>query len=98
MNTAVCNSRSAIPSRGSSTKHTLVISFCDAPHAESVRLVGDFNGWDLAATPMQRMPDGCWMASVEFHREHHQYLFLVDGKPTLALGQTASPAPSLWIE
>jgi 1,4-alpha-glucan branching enzyme len=78
-----------------------VIFFCAAPHAESVRLVGGFNGWDLAATPMQRMPDGCWMASLELHHEHHQYLFLVDGEPTLALRQTASlatGATSRWIE
>jgi 1,4-alpha-glucan branching enzyme len=57
--------------------------FCDAPAAESVRLVGDFNGWDMAATPMRRMPDGRWMASLEIPHGHHEYLFLVDGVPTL---------------
>jgi len=57
--------------------------FCDAPEAEGVRLVGDFNGWDLAATPMRRMPDGRWMASLELPHSHHQYLFLVDGAPKL---------------
>jgi 1,4-alpha-glucan branching enzyme len=48
-----------------------------------VQLVGDFNGWDLAATPMQRMPDGRWTASLELHHGHHRYLFLVDGEPML---------------
>jgi 1,4-alpha-glucan branching enzyme len=57
--------------------------FCDAPEAKSVRLVGDFNGWDLAATPMQRMPDGRWMASLELTHGYHQYLFLVDGQSVL---------------
>lgn len=57
--------------------------FCDAPFAEGVRLVGDFNGWDLAATPMHRLPDGRWMASLELHHGHHQYLFVVDGELTL---------------
>jgi len=57
--------------------------FCDAPEAQSVRLVGDFNGWDVAATPMQRMADGRWMASLELPHGHHQYLFLVDGAPKL---------------
>ncbi len=31
-----------------------------APHAQRVALVGDFNGWDTAATPMDRLPDGTW--------------------------------------
>jgi len=57
--------------------------FCDAPEAQSVRLVGDFNSWDITATPMQRMADGHWMASLELPHGHHQYLFLVDGAPKL---------------
>src|SRR6266403_1229709 len=61
-----------------------VTFFCDAPGAESVTLAGDFNGWDPAATPMHRTPDGRWMASLELHHGHHRYLLLVDGTPTLA--------------
>lgn len=57
--------------------------YCVAPDAQCVRLVGDFNGWDLAATPMRRMPDGRWLASLELHHGYHQYLFLVDGIPQL---------------
>ncbi len=60
-----------------------VAFFCDAPEARSVRLVGDFNGWDLAATPMERMPDGRWMVSLELHHGHHEYLLVVDGMPRL---------------
>ena len=60
-----------------------VTFFCNAPGAQSVRLVGDFNEWDLAATPMQRMPDGRWTVSLELHHGHHQYLFVVNGKPVL---------------
>jgi 1,4-alpha-glucan branching enzyme len=48
-----------------------------------VSLVGDFNGWKPTATPMRRMPDGRWMASLELHHGHHPYLFIVDGKPWL---------------
>ena len=65
--------------------------FCDAPDAQHVALVGDFNEWDPGATPMRRMPDGKWMASLELKHGHHRYLFLVDGQPTLdprALGKT----------
>jgi 1,4-alpha-glucan branching enzyme len=57
--------------------------FCAAPEAKSVYLVGDFNKWDGNATPMTRMPDGRWMATLEIRHGHHQYVFLVDGKPTL---------------
>ena len=57
--------------------------FCKAPEAGQVHLAGDFNGWDATATPMTRMPDGSWTASLEVSHGHHQYVFLVDGKPTL---------------
>jgi 1,4-alpha-glucan branching enzyme len=57
--------------------------FCDAPKASRVALVGDFNAWDPAATPMLRMPDGQWRASLELRHGHHRYLFLVDGRPEL---------------
>jgi Glycogen recognition site of AMP-activated protein kinase len=57
--------------------------YCDAPKAECVMLVGDFNGWDPAATPMRRMPDGRWFVSLELHHGHHRYVFLVDGHPQL---------------
>jgi 1,4-alpha-glucan branching enzyme len=61
----------------------LVNLFCRAPQAKSVVLVGDFNRWDPAAHPMTRMPDGGWTIRLELPHGHHQYLFLVDGQPTL---------------
>jgi 1,4-alpha-glucan branching enzyme len=85
VNITVRNFSPTLSSRRYSAKQTRhqVDFFCDAPMAESVRLLGDFNGWDLAATPMRRMPDGRWMASLELHHGHHRYLFLVDGEPML---------------
>lgn len=68
--------------------------YCDAPHAESVQLVGDFNAWEPSANPMQRTPDGHWMTSVELKHGHHRYLFIVDGKRTLdpkASGMVRTP-------
>jgi 1,4-alpha-glucan branching enzyme len=59
----------------------LVNFYCAAPHARSVELVGDFNHWH--ALPMRRSVDGWWFAQVELCHGHHQYLFLVDGKPIL---------------
>jgi 1,4-alpha-glucan branching enzyme len=57
--------------------------FCDALEARRVALVGDFNHWDPMATPMCRMPDGRWMASLELSHGYHQYVFLVDGASKL---------------
>jgi len=56
---------------------------CNAPQAQSVSLVGDFNGWKPAAHQMKRMPDGAWLLSVELRHGHHRYAFLVDGNLTL---------------
>jgi len=65
--------------------------FCDAPEAEQVSLIGEFNYWNPAATPMARQPDGRWMATLELAHGYHEYVFLVDGKPVLdpnATGKT----------
>ena len=57
--------------------------FIAAPNAKWVSLVGDFNGWDPDADPMQRRIDGWWSIQVPLPHGHHHYLFLVDGTPTL---------------
>jgi hypothetical protein len=46
-------------------------------------LAGDFNHWNPLANPMRRMPDGGWILSLTLHHGHHQYYFLIDGRPTL---------------
>ena len=56
---------------------------CNAPQAQAVSLVGDFNGWNPGEHPMKRTPDGAWFLSVELKHGHHRYAFLVDGKLTL---------------
>ena len=57
--------------------------YCAAPLAQSVYIVGDFNGWDSTAHPMRRGVDGSWSIQVQLHHGHHRYLFLVDDKPVL---------------
>jgi hypothetical protein len=57
--------------------------YCAAPGAKSVRLVGDFNDWDATAHPMERRQDGWWFLEVALTHGHHEYQFLVDGKPVL---------------
>jgi len=56
---------------------------CLAPSAKEVYLTGQFNGWDPRAHPMRRQPDGAWFVQVALHHGHHQYRFMVDGKPIL---------------
>lgn len=50
-----------------------------APQAAHVALVGDFNGWDSAATPAVRQPDGTWTTFVSLRPGRHVYSFVVDG-------------------
>jgi len=76
------STQSPRPYSGRRQRHSVTF-FCDAPEVENVTLVGDFNGWDPAATPMRQTPDGRWMATLDLHHGHHRYLFLVDGTPTL---------------
>ena len=57
-----------------------------APHAQRVALVGDFNGWDAAATPMDRLPDGTWVQTVAGLRDGALYKYAVtapDGQTVL---------------
>ena len=56
---------------------------CVAPQAQSVSLVGDFNGWNPAAHSMTQQPDKAWLLRVELKHGHHRYAFLVDGQLTL---------------
>lgn len=59
-----------------------------APHAQRVALVGDFNGWDAGATPMDRLPDGTWVQTVDGLHDGALYKYAVTG----ADGQTVLKA------
>jgi len=85
MNSAISKYRLNTSERRYSSKITRhhVDFFCNAPEAASVMLAGDFNQWDIGATPMHQLPDGRWMASLDLNHGHHQYLFMVNGQPKL---------------
>jgi 1,4-alpha-glucan branching enzyme len=55
--------------------------YCLAPQAKSVQITGDFNQWTPIA--MRQRADGWWYLQAELNHGHHEYRFLVDGKPTL---------------
>jgi 1,4-alpha-glucan branching enzyme len=82
--------RSASARQYSATRHARrhITFSCEAPTAEGVWLVGDFNRWDLAATPMRRMGGGHWIATLRLNAGSYSYLFIVDGN--LALDPNAS--------
>ena len=48
-----------------------------APHAQAVSLVGDFNQWQVGATPMKTTLDGCWDVFVPGLQEYDLYKFAV---------------------
>jgi len=51
-----------------------------APQADKVSLVGDFNDWDVAKTPMTRSgKSGLWTVAVPLSVGRHLYAFVVDG-------------------
>ena len=54
-------------------------------NARSVTIVGDFNGWDATATPMQRFGNsGPWTATVLAKPGRYVYAYLVDGTTLVA--------------
>ena len=56
----------------------------DAPHARSVSVVGDFNGWRSAASPLHRSRSGeRWEVEMPVGPGRHLYAFLVDGALTI---------------
>jgi 1,4-alpha-glucan branching enzyme len=51
----------------------------DAPRAARVALVGAFNGWNAAATPLARVSSsGLWTVTVPLTPGRHTYAFMVD--------------------
>jgi hypothetical protein len=64
-----------------------------ADSARDVRIVGDFNDWDPAATPMRRSAtSGIWSVVVQLEPGRHVYAFVIDGKKWIA-DVTAPRAP-----
>ena len=52
----------------------------EAPGAQEVCLVGNFNRWKVCATPLERTKDNLWQISVELKRGRHEYMFVVDNE------------------
>jgi RNA polymerase sigma factor (sigma-70 family) len=50
------------------------------PTAHAVSVVGDFNRWDAESTPLSRVGEGAWAASLRLRPGRYEYAFIVDGK------------------
>src|SRR4051812_5629121 len=64
----------------SHTTDTVARFYFAGPQASSVSLVGDFNDWDAARTPMVRAGNGgLWIVTLPLKAGRHVYAFVVDG-------------------
>ncbi|MAT40023.1 MAG: hypothetical protein CL946_10515 [Ectothiorhodospiraceae bacterium] len=52
----------------------------NGPEANTVALVGDFNGWSRTANLMNKLPSGQFNITISLAPGTYQYAFLVDGK------------------
>lgn len=50
-----------------------------APNARAVSLVGDFNGWDWGATPMEKLEGGVWAVFLGGLQDGQRYKYCVTG-------------------
>jgi hypothetical protein len=58
---------------------TAAVSFVFvAPSAERVVVVGDFNDWNTAATPLRRSASNTWVATVNIRPGRYSYAFVVN--------------------
>ncbi|MCG6881494.1 MAG: isoamylase early set domain-containing protein [Deltaproteobacteria bacterium] len=52
----------------------------EAPDAESVLLMGDFNQWNEKKHPMKKGANGIWEKIIVVQPGRYEYRFLVDGR------------------
>lgn len=67
------------------SKNVGKITFClpseAASEAQTVYLVGDFNGWDPTATPMSRLKSGEFKVTLDLETgREYEYRYLIDGR------------------
>ncbi len=67
------------------------IEFAGGQSAASVTVSGEFNGWDEAATPLERQ-GGVWATELELEPGQYAYKFVVDGE------YEAAPPPDVYTK
>lgn len=62
-------------------KVTFKLSKDEAQAADSVSLVGDFNDWDTASSPMKKLKDGSFTTTISLENDNkYQFRYLLDEK------------------
>jgi len=51
----------------------------EAPHAQEVRVTGQFTGWSYDGLPLDRDDEGVWTCTIEVPSGAYEYRFIVDG-------------------
>jgi len=62
------------------TKRRRVNFSIEAPDAQVVSLMGDFNQWNEKTHPMKKGDDGGWKKFIMVPPDRYEYRFLVDGQ------------------
>lgn len=60
-----------------------VLDARESPAATQLSVVGDFNDWDVNATPMT-LDEGVWSVSLPMTQGRHVYAFVINGKDWIA--------------
>ena len=62
-------------------KVTFKLTKEESNSADSVRLVGDFNDWDIKTTPMKKLKNGSFSSTIELPKENkYQFRYLLNDK------------------
>lgn len=65
---------------GSQCKVTFRLPKEAAPDAQQVMIVGDFNDWDTASTPLARLKDGDYLVTLDLaSKKEYRFRYLIDG-------------------
>jgi 1,4-alpha-glucan branching enzyme len=69
------------PRKNPLCKVTFKLTRETADFAKTANLVGDFNDWDIWATPMKKSKNGIFIATINLERgREYEFLYLIDKK------------------
>lgn len=69
-----------VPAEARDTVRRIRFSFPDDQGVRVVRLAGEFNNWDPAASALSRSADGEWVTEYPLRSGSYQYKYIVDGE------------------
>jgi hypothetical protein len=72
-----------VPERYPHARADHVVFSFEAADSSEVLLIGDFNHWEVGATPLQHTGGGIWEVALELPPGEYRYKFLVDGRARL---------------